>query len=109
MLAAFLATWVSTQTWRVVSEFFRADYRGKDGVSVYQVLAVVGAVYGIASALVLPHETVGRPDLVAGLRALWNPAVILAIQAVWLVIFLYTGRSTVTTSTVVFSLSHDYR
>jgi prolipoprotein diacylglyceryltransferase len=109
MLAAFLATWVSTQTWRVVSEFFRADYRGKDGFSVYQVLAVGGAVYGIAAALVLPHETVGRPDLVGGLRALWNPAAILAIQAVWLVIFLYTGRSAVTTSTVVFSLSHDRR
>jgi hypothetical protein len=109
MLAAFVATWVSTQAWRVVSEFFRADYRGKDGFSVYQILAVVGAVYGIAAALLLPYEAVGRPDVVAGLRALWNPATILAIQAVWLVIFLYTGRSSVTTSSMAFSLSHDRR
>jgi prolipoprotein diacylglyceryltransferase len=108
-LAAFAVTWLSTQAWRVVSEFFRADYRGKDGFSVYQILAVVGAVYGIAAALLVPCEAVGRPDVVAGLRALWNPAAILAIQAVWLVIFLYTGRSSVTTSTVAFSLSHDRR
>lgn len=34
-------------------------------------------------------------DLLAGLRALWNPAVLLSLQVLWIVVFLYTGRSRV--------------
>ncbi len=110
MLAAFLVTWVLTQTWRVVSEFFRADYRGgARWFSTYQLLAIIGACYGAAAALWFPDGETANPNLVAGLHALWNPVAILAIQAVWLVMFLYTGRSKVTDSTLVFSLSHDRR
>jgi hypothetical protein len=109
VLAAFMVTWLSTQIWRAVSEFFRADYRGTGAFSVYQVLAVIGALYGLVVALVIPHETGLRPDLLAGLHALWNPAAILAIQAVWFAIFLYTGRSKVTASRMEFSMSQDRR
>lgn len=110
MLAAFLVTWVLTQVWRVVSEFFRADYRGgAQRLSIYQILAAAGACYGVGTALLLSHPVTARPDLLAGLHALWNPVSILAIQAVWLVIFLYTGRSKVTASTLAFSLSHPRR
>lgn len=110
MLAAFLVTWLLTQVWRVVSEFFRADYRGGvRSLSTYQILAMLGALYGPTVALLLPSAPAVRPDLVAGLQTLWTPAAILAIQVVWLVISLYTGRSKVTASTLVFSLSHNRR
>lgn len=109
VLAAFLVTWLSTQIWRTVSEFFRADYRGTGAFSIYQVLAVIGALYGLVVALVIPHEIGPQPDLLAGLHTLWNPAAILAIQAIWVAVFLYTGRSTVTASTMEFSVSQDRR
>ncbi len=108
IVAAFLVTWLLTQAWRAVSEFFRADYRGAGSLSTYQVLAVVGALYGLTIPLVIAEETAIRPDLLAGLHALWNPAVILSIQAVWLAIFLYTGRSKVTASTMAFSVLRDH-
>lgn len=47
------------------------------------------------------------PDLVAGLSALWNPSAILSLQLLWLIIFLYTGRSTVTTAEISFSVPKD--
>jgi hypothetical protein len=108
-LAAFLVAWLSTQIWRTISEFFRSDYRGEGTWSVYQRLAIVGALYGAIVALVIPRESGLRPDLLAGLHALWTPSAILAIQGVWIAVFLYTGRSKVTASTMLFSLSRDGR
>jgi hypothetical protein len=107
MAAAFLSTWLLTQIWRIVSEFFRADFRGKGKISVYQFLALAGAFYGIAVTFFLSEKSWTRPDLLNGFRTFWNPGVILAIQAVWLIIFLYSGRSKVTASRVQFSVLRD--
>jgi hypothetical protein len=107
MTIAFIGTWMLTQLWRALSEFFRADFRGKGKFSVYQILALVGALYGIIAALLLSNNEWVRPDLLNGLRTFWNPGVILAIQGVWLIIFLYSGRSKVTASTLHFSVLRD--
>jgi hypothetical protein len=49
-------------------------------------------------------ESSAVPDIVEGLTNLWHPATILFLQAVWLIIFLYTGRSYVTGSTISFHI-----
>ena len=107
MAAAFLETAIVTQIWRAVSELFRADHRGQGTVSAYQIMAILGACYAGLVALALPAPPAVRPSLLTGLQLLWSPAVILGIQALWLFIFLYTGRSYVTGSTIALSVLRD--
>lgn len=107
LTAAFLFATITTQGWRSLSETLRADYRGEGKVSAYQVMGIVGVVYAIAMAFFLVHEATGMPDLPAGLKGLWSPALILFLQGIWLAIFLYTGRSTVTGATLSFHVHQD--
>jgi len=104
---AFLLATVSTQGWRSFSETLRADYRGDGKISAYQIMGIIGVVYAIAVAFFLAYEPVGVPDLSAGLKGLWSPALIIFLQGIWLVIFLYTGRSTVTGATLSFHVHSD--
>jgi hypothetical protein len=95
-----------TQGWRFLSEFLRADYRGDRRISVYQIMSLLTIPYGLLLPFVFP--TSGHAaDLQAGLQLLWNPAVILFLQAVGIVMFLRTGRSQVTGSGVSFHVKHD--
>ena len=105
--AAFLLATITTQGWRTFSETLRADYRGEGTVSSYQIMGVVGVVYAISAALFFGYESTGRPDLSAGLKSLWSPALILFLQGVWLTIFLYTGRSSVTGARLSFHVHQD--
>ena len=105
--AAFLFATTATQGWRSFSETMRADYRGEGKVSAYQVMGVIGLIYAFAAAYILVHEPVGLPDLSAGLLSLWSPALILFLQGIWMLIFFYTGRSTVTGATLSFHVHHD--
>jgi len=107
MLAAFLATVLITHLWRATSELLRADHRGTGRFSPYQLLAVAGGLYAVLMTLVVRPEPAIVPDLAAGLGALWRLEVIVSLQAVWLGIFLYTGRSKVTASTISFSIVKD--
>ncbi len=106
-LAAFMITVLITQAWRALSELLRADYRGRSGLSAYQTMAVIGCFYALILIVLLPNEPRRLPDIVRGLTLLWHPAVILFLQALWLMIFLYTGRSRVTASTISFSILKD--
>jgi len=106
-VAAFLLATISTQGWRSFSETLRADYRGEGKISAYQIMGMIGVLYAIAVAYFLAYEPVGLPDLSAGLKSLWSPALILFLQGIWLVIFLYTGRSTVTGATLSFYVHRD--
>jgi hypothetical protein len=97
---AFLVTLLTTQLWRLASEFFRADYRGEKRFSAYQVMSILGVGYGL-----LVYGTFGyfhgpEPDILAGLASLWDPAFLIFIQGLWLSLFLFTGRSRVTGSTI---------
>ncbi len=104
---AFLLATMTTQGWRSFSETLRADYRGAGKVSAYQIMGVVGVAYAIAAALFLAQEPLAAPDLQAGLASLWSPALILFLQGIWMLIFFYTGRSTVTGATLSFHVHRD--
>lgn len=106
-IGAFLLATITTQGWRSFSETLRADYRGEGNVSAYQIMGMVGVVYAIAAAFFFAHEPFGLPDLSAGLKSLWSPALILFLQGIWMTIFLYTGRSTVTGATLNFHVHQD--
>lgn len=107
-LAAFLLATIATQGWRTFSETLRADYRGESSISAYQVMGIIGVVYAIAAACFLAQEPLAFQDLSTGVKSLWSPALILFLQGIWLVIFLYTGRSTVTGATLSFHV-HQHR
>jgi hypothetical protein len=108
-IAAFLLATTVTQGWRVLSELLREDYRGNGTISAYQILGTIAIVYAYGTAFVLAGLGVPQASasLVNGLTTLWNPAMILFIQALWLVIFIYTGCSKVTGSTLSFHVHHD--
>lgn len=107
MVAAFVVTVVLTQVWRIGSEYVRADYRGEGTVSWYQLLSVAGIVYVAALAAWLVDVPHVSPDLPRGIRLLWQPGVILCLQGLWLGIFVFTGRSRVTTATLSLHVVKD--
>jgi hypothetical protein len=47
------------------------------------------------------------PDLAHGFAGLWDPAPLLLLQLLWIVIFLYTGLSRVTGATVSFHVNAE--
>lgn len=107
VLAAFLETVLVTQVWRAVSEVMRADCRGEGRFSAYQLMALFIGLYCVIVSLIVPPEYTAPADILAGLASLWNPAPILFLQAVWLVLFLITGRSKVTASTISLHVVKD--
>lgn len=107
MLASFLVTIFLTQGWRVLSEFLRADYRGGHEFSYYQQLSLMGLLYAGGMAAWLPDGPSVQPDLLRGLSTLWQPAVLICLQILWVGMFLFTGRSRVTTATVALHVVKD--
>jgi hypothetical protein len=105
--AAFLLSLSVTQVWRVLSEFFRADYRGGGSISAYQVMAFLSIAYGFLLAVILPPPPVQSMDLWSGMHSLFSPGMILFLQALWVAAFLFTGRSMVTASTITFHVVKD--
>ena len=106
-IESFVVTMAVTQGWRVLSELLRADYRGAGKVSAYQVMGVIGILYGSAAIILAPATSLSRPDLSGGIATLWHPGVLISIQALWLGIFYYTGRSTVTGATLSFHIHRE--
>jgi hypothetical protein len=104
---AFLLATIATQGWRSFSETLRADFRGNGKISAYQIMGMLGVVYAILASYLFVNEPAAAPDLSAGLKGLWSPALILFLQGIWMAIFLYTGRSTVTGATLRFHVHQD--
>ncbi|HVM97978.1 MAG TPA: prolipoprotein diacylglyceryl transferase family protein [Candidatus Acidoferrales bacterium] len=104
--SAFLGAILLTQLWRFYSETLRADYRGGGDVTAYQLMSALGMLYSIALAIELPDAAV-QVSLLTGLEAMWNPIIIVALQAMWAALFVYTGWSMVTGSIVSFHVHHD--
>ncbi len=104
---AFIITMVVTQAWRSFSEVLRADYRGGGKISAYQTMAIIAMGYSLGIASFSPSSVIVGVDVTAGLLLLWNPAVIFFLFGLWLAIFLYTGKSTVTGSTLTFHVHKD--
>lgn len=102
--ASLLTAGLTTQIWRVISEFLRADYRGGGRLSAYQWMALGTALWLGGLAWLLPTGLWAAPDLGRGLGALWAPGPLTLLQGMWLAAFIYYGRSRVTTSRVSFSV-----
>ena len=105
--AAALLTLTITQGWRVISEQFRADYRGEGAFSAYQVMGVIGVAVAALMVALTPATAGLTADITGGLTRLWTPGMLLALQGLWVVIFLYTGRSSVTGAQLTFHLHAD--
>jgi hypothetical protein len=108
--AAFMATILITQVWRFFSEFLRTDYRGHNRISAYQIMAIIGAVYAVLVAVLIDWPSHGypmQPDILKGLTLLWNPLVLLILQGLGVMIFLFTGRSQVTGAVIRFHVHED--
>jgi len=102
-LLPLLASW----GWRACSEWLRADYRGAARISVYQIMAIVAVAYLSAIVMLLPASQPVMPDLQAGFAQLTSAPVILLLQILWIGLFLYYGRSRVTSSTLSFHVVPD--
>lgn len=106
-IIAFLIATIVTQGWRSLSEILRADYRGAGKISAYQIMGIIGVLYALGMAYSLEGQPHASPDISTGLTMLWSPAILLFLQGIWLTIFLYTGRSTVTWATVAYHVHHE--
>ncbi len=95
--ASFLLTVVATQAWRVFSETMRKDHRGEGKLTAYQWMGLAMIPYALALFILLPSGATVT-NIYAGLENLWNPALIISLQLLWLYIFIRTGRSRVTGS-----------
>lgn len=105
---ALVVAMATTQGWRIVSETLRADYRGGGTLSAYQIMAACAVVFTMAFAVsVEPDPLTAVPDIRAGLAAIWQPALILGLQALGIGVFLMTGRSRVTGSLMSFHVLQD--
>ncbi|HEY6806380.1 MAG TPA: prolipoprotein diacylglyceryl transferase family protein [Pyrinomonadaceae bacterium] len=100
--AAVLIPTGATQLWRAFSETLRADYRGGGRISTYQIMALVAFVYSVAVLLIVESAATTTPDLTAGLRGLMTAKAIVVLEALWLAVFMYLGRSSVTSSDLSF-------
>jgi hypothetical protein len=100
--AAFLGVVIVTQAWRFASEFVRADHRGGLKISAYQIMGVIITCYCSGIVFLFPVGSTPFHNVLAGLSSLWDPVMILFLQALWAVIFIYTGRSRVTAAYLSF-------
>ncbi|MHB8771542.1 MAG: prolipoprotein diacylglyceryl transferase family protein [Syntrophales bacterium] len=99
-VATFAGLLAVTQAWRALSEFLRADYRGTGRITAYQVMALLSIAYAFLLLALFRQVGNGLPDLAGGLLALWDPAVLLFFETLWVVAFIHTGRSRVTGATI---------
>ena len=98
---------VVTQLWRVFSETLRADHRGGSRFSLYQLMALASATLSVVYALAFRQTGLTPPELTKGLEILWSPGILISLQLLGLVIFLYTGRSEVTLSRLHIDVRHE--
>ncbi len=107
---SFSLALIGSQLWRAWSETLRADYRGGSKLfSAYQAMALFAALYGIVISLLMPAHTELAPSLAAGFTALWSPGVILSLQLITVIMFFFSGTSTITTGELRFGLAADWR
>jgi hypothetical protein len=106
-ISAFLLVLTVTQLWRFGSEFLRADYRGGGKVSAYQIMGLASIPCAVGIGILFPSSPAVVPALAVGLSRLWNPLVLIFLQGLWLVSFLYTGSSKTTGSILSFHVVRD--
>jgi hypothetical protein len=107
IVPAFMISIVTTQGWRVFSETLRADYRGEEKVSAYQWMGLAAIPYALVMPLFFSGQVLSQPEIITGLMTLWHPGTLLFLQLLWIILFIYTGRSSVTGSQLSFFIHED--
>ena len=102
--ASFWVSVITTQLWRFLSEFLRADFRGAGKISAYQWMSLISLAYLAIVVLIFTTNSSPAADILSGLLYLWNPTVIFLLGIVWTAVFVYTGKSMVTESEIKFRL-----
>jgi prolipoprotein diacylglyceryltransferase len=95
---AFFLTLMVSQLWRISSEFLRYDFRGGGRISAYQIMSALVVAGGVCVAFLLLRNAPTPIDVGVGVKSLFSTPIILALQFLWLSIFIYMGKSTVTGS-----------
>jgi hypothetical protein len=98
--SAMIISLIVTQGWRFASEFLRADYRGNGRISVYQIMTLIAIGYTFTIAYLIKTPDPDLPNLLLGINSLWNPGIIIFLVALWMFVFLYTGQSRITSSSI---------
>lgn len=106
-VSALVVAAMVTQLWRAFSETLRADHRGGGTLSAYQIMAILGMLYLVMQIPLFSHDAFPRADIGLGLACLWDPAVVLFLQGLGAVIFVSTGCSNVTGSTMSFHVLRE--
>jgi len=104
---AFILAMTITQAWRVYSETLRADYRGAGRFSAYQCMGLLAVLFSLALSYVAPTDQNLAAELAAGIDTAWQPLVLLSLQTLWVVVFVFFGKSMVTGAEISFHLHHD--
>jgi hypothetical protein len=105
--AAFILAMTITQAWRVYSETWRADYRGAGRFSAYQWMGLLAILFALALSYVVPTDQNLAAELPAGIETAWQPLVLLFLQTLWVVVFVFFGKSMVTGAEISFHLHQD--
>jgi hypothetical protein len=98
---AMIVPAIGTWGWRAIAEGLRADHRGNSRLSAYQIMSLVATVYLTVFAWLVPIEG-SAPNLKLGLHYVASAGMFLSLEALWVCLFLYYGRSRVTASSVSF-------
>ena len=106
-LAALILAVLITQIWRILSEIVRSDYRGEGRISAYQIMGLMSALYTMILPLLIPTPSGLSPEVGRGIGSIANMGMLLFFEALWVGIFLYTGRSMVTGSTLSFHVHRE--
>jgi hypothetical protein len=104
---SFFISLTVTQLWRTCSEMLRADYRGNRKFTCYQMMALASVLYSIIPLTIFHMPAMPQADIIKGLQALWHIEMLLFLQILWLVSFIYTGKSTVTNAVISFHVIKD--
>ncbi len=100
---ALVIPMVGTWGWRAMAENLRADHRGRSRISAYQVMSIIALAYLIGASLLLPSRG-PEPDLALALTKILSVGMLVALQGLWVLVFLFYGRSRVTASLIAFHL-----
>jgi hypothetical protein len=99
-ILSFSLAVVVSHGWRILSEFLRADYRGMKKFSAYQIMSLLALPYAAALILIFQSSSNNETVIAAGLASVWTPEIILFLQILWFIIFIFTGRSKVTAAEI---------
>lgn len=107
-IESFLFSLFVSQLWRMYSETLRADFRGFSAFSAYQKMSLAALPYGALLPFIPVTTHQHAPSIERGLVILSQPLPMISIQLLWLVLFFWFGRSTVTGATLRLHVVHKH-